>query len=69
MIVSTSQQLELKGEKMGEVIEISLIMCVVASLAFAPLGYFIYLYTVKKSEPFAEHPTEHAVSESTVKTE
>ena len=38
---------------MGEVIEIFVLMLLVASLAFAPLGYFIYLYVKKNSDPFA----------------
>ncbi|MFZ4503001.1 MAG: hypothetical protein ACOYM1_03520 [Methylovulum sp.] len=39
---------------MGEVIEIFVLMFLVASLAFAPFGYFIYLYMKKNSDPFAE---------------
>lgn len=50
---------------MGGVIEIFLIMLVVAALAFAPLGYFIYMYTTKGGEPFGD--TEpHGDSESKV---
>jgi hypothetical protein len=41
------------GGIMGEVIEIFVLMLLVASLAFAPLGYFIYLYVKKNSDPFA----------------
>jgi len=37
---------------MGSILEIAFIMLVVASLAFAPLGYFIYRYTRKDGEPF-----------------
>ncbi len=39
---------------MGSVIEIAIIMLVVATLAFAPLGYFIYMYTQKNGEPFGD---------------
>jgi len=50
---------------MGSVIELFLIMLVVAALAFAPLGYFIYMYTTKGGEPFGD--TEpHGDSESKV---
>ncbi len=49
---------------MGEVIWIFLVMFVVASLAFAPLAYFIYIYS-KKGEPFGD--TEpHGDSQSAV---
>jgi len=37
---------------MGAVIELFLVMMVIATLAFAPLGYFIYMYTQKNGEPF-----------------
>ena len=50
---------------MGDVIWIFLMMFIVASLAFAPLGYFIYIYSKKNGEPFGD--TEpHGDSESTV---
>ena len=39
---------------MGSVIWLFIVMLVIASLAFAPLGYFIYMYTVKKGEPFGD---------------
>lgn len=39
---------------MGGVIELFLVMFVVAGLAFAPLGYFIYMYTQKNGEPFGD---------------
>jgi hypothetical protein len=44
---------------MGEIIEILFFMLVIATIAFAPLGYFIYVYTKKDGEPFGdfEHPT------------
>jgi hypothetical protein len=44
---------------MGEIIEISFFMLVIATVAFAPLAYFIYNYTKKDGEPFGdfEHPT------------
>ena len=49
----------------GEIIWVALLMWVVAGLAFAPLGYFIYMYTMKNGEPFGE--TEpHGDSESLV---
>jgi hypothetical protein len=38
----------------GEIIEITLIMWLIALASFAPLGYFIYIYTVKQGEPFGE---------------
>lgn len=48
---------------MGGVIELLIIMLVIAGLAFAPLGYFIYMYTRKNGEPFGD--TEpHGDSES-----
>lgn len=49
---------------MGEIIEISIFMLVIACVAFAPLGYFIYNYTKKDGEPFGdfEHPSHgHSV--------
>jgi hypothetical protein len=39
---------------MGGVIELLLVMMVIASVAFAPLGYFIYMYTKKNGEPFGD---------------
>ncbi|WP_262964452.1 hypothetical protein [Methylobacter psychrophilus] len=39
---------------MGGVIELFLIMLIIASVAFAPLGYFIYKYTQKNGKPFGE---------------
>ena len=49
---------------MGTIIEISIFMLVIASVAFAPLGYFIYNYTKKDGEPFGdfEHPEVHSHS-------
>lgn len=49
---------------MGTVIEISFFMLVIATVAFAPLGYFIYNYTKKDGEPFGdfEHPEVHSHS-------
>lgn len=49
---------------MGEIIEISIFMLIIAGIAFAPLGYFIYNYTKKDGEPFGdfEHPAHgHSV--------
>lgn len=49
----------------GDLIEIIILMWVVAIFAFAPLGYFIYMYTKKGGEPFGD--TEpHGDSESKV---
>lgn len=50
---------------MGDIIWLFIIMLVIASAAFAPLGYFIYMYTMKKGDPFGD--TEpHGDSESTL---
>ncbi len=50
---------------MGGVIELVFFMLVIAIVAFAPLGYFIYMYTAKNGEPFGD--TEpHGDSESAV---
>ncbi len=52
---------------MGEVFELLFFMLLLALLAFAPLGYFIYRYTMKNGEPFGD--TEpHGDSESAVLT-
>jgi hypothetical protein len=49
----------------GDVIFMYVVMLIVAGLAFAPLGYFIYMYTKKSGEPFGD--TEpHGDSESMV---
>lgn len=50
---------------MGTVIEIGLFMLVIAIFAFAPLGYFIYMYTMKNGEPFGDIEP-HGDSESAV---
>lgn len=50
---------------MGTVIEISLFMLIIAIFAFAPLGYFIYMYTMKNGEPFGDIEP-HGDSESAV---
>ncbi len=39
---------------MGEIIWITLVMWLVACAAFAPLGYFIYVYAKKQGEPFGD---------------
>ena len=40
---------------MGGVIELLIVMLIIATLAFAPLGYFIRTYTQeKKGEPFGD---------------
>ncbi|MCF6250879.1 MAG: hypothetical protein L3J75_06360 [Methylococcaceae bacterium] len=38
----------------GDLIEILIVMWIVALFAFAPLGYFIYMYTMKSGEPFGD---------------
>ncbi len=49
----------------GDLFEIIFFMWLVAILAFAPLGYFIYMYTAKSGEPFGD--TEpHGDSDSMV---
>ena len=50
---------------MGVVVELVFFMLLIAIVAFAPLGYFIYMYTMKNGEPFGD--TEpHGDSESAV---
>lgn len=39
---------------MGEIIELLVIMLIIATVAFAPLAYFIYKYTQKNGQPFGE---------------
>jgi len=39
---------------MGGVIELFVVMLLIATAAFAPLGYFIYKYTQKNGKPFGE---------------
>ena len=49
----------------GDLIEIGIAMWIIACLAFAPLGYFIYMYSMKSGEPFGD--TEpHGDSDSKV---
>jgi len=50
---------------MGGVIELVVFMLVIAIFAFAPLGYFIYMYTMKNGEPFGDIEP-HGDSESAV---
>ncbi len=50
---------------MGGVIELWFWMLVLACFAFAPLGYFIYMYTMKNGEPFGDIEP-HGDSESVV---
>ena len=50
---------------MGGILELGFFMVVIACVAFAPLGYFIYMYTIKKGEPFGEIEP-HGDSESPV---
>ncbi|MFI3190471.1 hypothetical protein BCS42_12525 [Crenothrix sp. D3] len=39
---------------MGEIIELLVIMLIIATVAFAPLAYFIHKYTQKNGQPFGE---------------
>ncbi len=39
---------------MGGVVFLFFVMLIVGSVAFAPLGYFIYMYTFKNGEPFGD---------------
>jgi len=39
---------------MGEVTELFVIMLIIATLAFLPLGYFIYKFQQNNSKPFGE---------------
>jgi hypothetical protein len=49
----------------GDIVWLVIWMWIVAVVAFAPLGYFIYMYTKKSDEPFGD--TEpHGDSESKV---
>jgi len=38
----------------GQVIEFFIIMWIVGALAFAPIGYFIFMYTKRSGRPFGE---------------
>ena len=38
----------------GDIFILIIVMWIVAIFAFAPLGYFIYMYTMKSGEPFGE---------------
>ena len=47
-----------------EVVGLFVIMLVIAAFAFAPLAYFIYMYTMRKGEPFGDiepHGDSHSV--------
>lgn len=39
---------------MGDLIELWVGMLIIATAAFAPLGYFIYKYTQENGKPFGE---------------
>ena len=39
---------------MGEILWITLIMWIVACVAFAPLAYFIYKYSTAQGKPFGD---------------
>jgi len=41
----------------GDLIELFVWMWIIATGAFAPLGYFIYKYTQKNTKPFGETQT------------
>jgi len=50
---------------MSGIFELAFLMIIIACFAFAPLGYFIYMYVAKNGEPFGD--TEpHGDSESPV---
>ncbi len=49
----------------GNLLELVILMLVIALFAFAPLGYFIYMYTQKGGEPFGDIEP-HGDSESKV---
>jgi hypothetical protein len=38
----------------GDLIELFIWMWIIATVAFAPLGYFIYKFTQKNGKPFGE---------------
>lgn len=50
---------------MGGVVELWFWMLIIAGFAFAPLGYFIYMYTAKNGEPFGDIEP-HGDSESPI---
>lgn len=52
--VLTQKQRKYEEKIMESVIELFLVMMVIATVAFAPLGYFIYVYTRKNGEPFGD---------------
>lgn len=39
---------------MAGVLELAAVMLIIAIFAFTPLGYFIYMYTMKNGEPFGD---------------
>lgn len=49
----------------GDLFLMTFFMWVVAICAFAPLGYFIYMYSMKSGEPFGD-TEQHGDSESKV---
>ncbi|MCF6205178.1 MAG: hypothetical protein L3J59_16195 [Methylococcaceae bacterium] len=38
----------------GDIVLVTILMWIIAIFAFAPLGYFIYMYTMKDGEPFGD---------------
>ena len=53
---------------MGEILWITLMMWIVACIAFAPLAYFIYIYGIKEGEPFGEIESHNESESSLIKT-
>jgi hypothetical protein len=49
----------------GDVIEVWVYMLLLACFSFAPLAYFVYMYTMKHGEPFG-NIEPHGDSESMV---
>lgn len=50
---------------MSGILELGFWMVIIACFAFAPLGYFIYMYVEKNGEPFGDIEP-HGDSESAV---
>ena len=51
----------------GEIVEIVVSMLIIATVAFAPLGYFIYCYLRKNGEPFGDFENRTADKHNTAK--
>lgn len=52
----------------GEILTIWFWMAVVGAAVFAPLGYFIYSYTVKDGEPFGDTEVHRPVESKLLDT-